>query len=168
MFSIRIAALGAAVSAAVLGGCASSGIIGADLVKNGRAVDPVLISWASKDGSIDGTMTAALPGATYQGRFMQITREVDSNTLAPMWSGWAMGWSDWPGYGPDWAMAAMPPMDAMQFSTVYSGKVVANLKSPGGKLMRCRFQMARPDAGMSGGGTGECQLAGSATVQATF
>ena len=171
MLSIRIAALAAVSTAAALGGCASSGIIGADLVKNGRAVDPVLISWKSKDGSIDGTMTATLPDATYQGRFMQITREVDSDTLAPMWSGWPMGWSDWPGYGPGWAMtpmAPMVPMDAVQFSTVYSGKVVANLKSPGGKLMRCRFQMARPDAGMSGGGTGECQLAGGATVQAAF
>lgn len=168
MLFIRIAALGAVCATAALGGCASSGIIGADLVKNGRAVDPVLITWASKDGSIDGTMTATLPDATYQGRFMQITRKVDSDTLAPMWSGWTTGWSDWPGAGPGWAMAPMAPMDAMQFSTVYSGKTIANLKSPGGKLMRCRFQMTRPDAGMSGGGTGECQMAGGATVQATF
>jgi hypothetical protein len=172
MPSLRFAALGAAaLAAAALGGCASSGIIGADLVKNGRAVDPVLISWKSKDGSIDGTMTATLPDATFQGRFMQITHEVESDTLAPMWAGWPVGWSDWPGYGPGWAMAPMSPMlpmDAVQFSTAYSGKVVANLKSPGGELMRCRFQMTRPDAGMAGGGTGECQLAGGESVQATF
>jgi hypothetical protein len=169
MPSFRFAALCAAATAAsILGGCASSGIIGAELVKSGHAVDPVLISWTSKDGSIDGTMTATLPDATYQGRFMQITREVDSDTLAPMWAGWPMGWLDWPGYGPGWAMDPMVPMDAMQFSTVYSGKVVANLKSPGGKLMRCRFRMTRPDAGMAGGGTGECQLAGGASVQASF
>jgi hypothetical protein len=152
----------ALAGAALLNGCTTTGVFGADLVKNGRAAEPVLFSWKSNDGAIDGTMTATLPDATYQGRFMQVTRQVDSDTLAPMWTGWQDGWSDWP-------MAGMPGMfDATQYSTVYSGRVIANLKSPGGALMRCRFRMAHPDAGMSGGGTGECQMAGGATVQASF
>lgn len=162
MFFIRSALAGALTTAALLSGCTSTGIFGADIVRNGRAIEPVMFSWKSTNGGIDGTLAATLPDATYQGRFMQITRQVDTDSMAPMWSGWPAGWADWP-------LADAPlPMDEMQFSTVYSGRVVANLKSDGGALMRCRFRMARPDAGMAGGGTGECQLAGGTTIQAAF
>lgn len=151
-----------AAAVASLAACTTTGIIGADVVSQGRAVQPVLISWKSTDGSIDGTMTATLPESTYQGRFMQITRQSDTNAMGPMWMGWQAGW-------PDWGFDGMPiGYDVMQFTTSYSGKVVANLRDPGGALMRCRFQLAQPDRGMSGGGTGECQLTGGRTVQANF
>ena len=58
--------------------------------------------------------------------------------------------------------------DTVQFTTAYSGKVIANLKSSSGGSMRCRLQMTRPEAGMSGGGSGECQVAGGVPFQATF
>ncbi|WP_077000092.1 hypothetical protein [Variovorax sp. KK3] len=163
MTTLRFAAItGALAAAALLGACTTTGTFGGDVVRNGRATTPVQFSWQSKDGSIDGTMTAKLPDATYQGRFMQVTRQVDSDTLAPMWAGWPNAWSDWP-------MGGMPGMmDATQFSTVYSGRVIANLKSPGGALLRCRFQMTQPDAGMGGGRTGECQGVGGSVIQATF
>jgi hypothetical protein len=34
--------------------------------------------------------------------------------------------------------------------------------------MRCHFNLNDPLAGMGGGGQGQCQLAGGATVDATF
>lgn len=158
----RCALASAFTAAMLMSGCTTTGVFGADIVSNGRAVEPVMFSWKSTNGGIGGTMVATLPDATYQGRFLQITRQVDSDTMAPMWSGWPAGWADWPLTG------APLPMDEMQFTTVYSGRVVANLENASGTLMRCRFQMARPDAGMAGGGTGECQLAGGTTIQATF
>ena len=84
--------------------------------------------------------------------------------LAPMWDGWNEGWHDWP-YGgepyPD-------TYDATQFITYYSGKVVANLETGGGRRMRCRFHLVDPRSGMAGGGQGECQLSGGRIIHATF
>lgn len=153
--------LGAIVCASIAG-CTSTGTINADLVKGERAVAPVTITWKSTDGAISGTMTAVLPGSTYQGRFMQVTRETDTNAFAPLWSGWPDGWSDWnlDGYPGE--------INASQFSTVYTGRVVANLKNTAGGLMRCRFNMNHPSQGMTGGGSGECQAAGGRNIQATF
>jgi hypothetical protein len=56
----------------------------------------------------------------------------------------------------------------MQFSTVYSGKVIANLKNPAGRAMRCRLQLEQPESGMTGGGSGQCQIAGGPAFNASF
>jgi hypothetical protein len=69
-----------------------------------------------------------------------------------MWWGWSTGWADW------------QPVN----TTNYSGNVVANLRGPGVQRMRCHFNLNDPLAGMGGGGQGQCQLAGGATVDATF
>jgi hypothetical protein len=44
------------------------------------------------------------------------------------------------------------------FITQYSGKVLAHLRAPSGEKMRCQFVLKRPEAGLDGGGTGDCQL----------
>ncbi len=62
----------------------------------------------------------------------------------------------------------MGGFDAVQFTTMYSGKVIATLTSPSGPPMRCRLHMMRPEQGMAGGGAGECQISGGPTIQATF
>ncbi|MDM0113225.1 hypothetical protein QTI66_13790 [Variovorax sp. J22R133] len=148
---------------AVLNGCASSGMGGGDIVQKGKPAQPVLFSWQSRDGSIDGTMTATTPDSTFQGRFTQVTRQTVTESLAPMWDPWPMAWSDWPYEG--WGVGGF---DVVQFGTVYSGKVIANLKDPTGRAMRCRLQLAQPEMGMKGGGSGECQIAGSPAFNATF
>jgi len=156
-----------ATSATVLGAlllsaCTTTGVGSGEIVTPGRHSEPVLFSWISKDGGITGSMTASLPGAKYQGPFIQITQQTQGDAFLPMWDGWSPGWADWPYRGYDFNY------DSYQFSTTYSGKVVANLKGDAGKLMRCRFTMARPEAGMSAGGSGECQIVGGALIQATF
>ncbi|MGJ7506081.1 hypothetical protein [Variovorax sp. GT1P44] len=153
----------ALMAAALLGGCASSGMGGGDIVRPGKAPDPVLFSWQSRDGSIDGTMTATTSDATYQGRFMQITQQTVADSLAPMWDAWPMGWSDWPYDG--WAA---PMVSVEQFVTVYSGRVIANMRSVDGRSMRCRLQLVQPDMGMKGGGDGQCQIAGGPSFHASF
>ena len=155
----------AAAAAILLGGCTSTGMGGGDIVQQGKPAVPVLFSWKSSDGGITGSMTATLPAATYQGRFLQVTRQTQSDALAPMWGDFPTGWSDW-SY---WGMGGMGgTYDPVQFATIYSGKVIATLKSVTGSQMRCRLHMLKPDQGMSGGGAGECQILGGATIQASF
>jgi hypothetical protein len=122
---------------------------------------PVSFSWQSKDGGVTGTMSATLPGgAAFTGPYLEITNTADTTQFYPMWSGWTPGWSDW-GYGGFGGIG-------QGFTTDYTGKVVANLQGPGSQRMRCNFNLNDPPAGMGGGGQGQCQLAGGATVDAVF
>lgn len=157
-------ALGASL---LLGACASSGTGTGELVRNGKP-QTIAFTWNSSDGGITGTLTTSLSGAAYSGRFVQITRQTQSDVMAPMWGGWSPGWPDWPywGYGAGYGGAV--GFDAAQFTTVYSGKVIANLSAPTGGMMRCRLHMLQPMQGMAGGGTGECQVMNGPTIQATF
>jgi len=144
-----------ALATALLTGCASSGMGGGDIVQAGKPMQPVLVSWKSDDGAIDGSMTATLPDGVFQGRFMEITRQTVSDGLAPMWAPWPMGWNDWP----DEVWAGGPVWQSESTSTQYSGKVVANLTDGGNRQMRCRIQLITPDMGMKGGGSGQCKVA---------
>lgn len=148
----------------VIAGCTTTGIGRGEMTAKDKPAEPVLFSWKSTDGGISGTMVTTLPDATYTGKFFQITRQTQSETLAPMWNGWSVGWYDWP----YWSQPYPAMYNATQFITYYSGKVVANLETNGGQHMRCRFHLANPASGMAGGGQGECQLSGRRIIDATF
>lgn len=150
----RRAAFCAALAGASLAllGCTTTGA-GSGSLSPGNS--PVAFNWTSKDGGNTGTMSAILDnGTTFNGPFLQVTQNVQADSFEPMWHGWRRGWADW---GPD-----------SVFATSYSGKVVANLQSPDNQRLRCRFDLNRPVAGMSGGGQGQCQFAGGRTVDAVF
>jgi hypothetical protein len=116
---------------------------------------PVSFTWQSKDGGTTGTMSAMLAdGRTFSGTYLQVTSEARSDDFAPMWSGWRHGWSDWDRFP--------------AFTTVYSGRVMANMQSGDGERMRCRFYLNDPVQGMEGGGQGQCQLADGHSVDALF
>jgi hypothetical protein len=155
----------AALAAGFLTGCASSGMGGGDIVQSGQSPQPVLISWKSDAGAISGSMTATLPDDVFQGRFMEITRQTVSDDVAPMWAPWPIGWGDWPDDGV-WAGAPLWPSESV--STQYSGKVIANLADAGGRQMRCRIQLATPDMGMKGGGSGKCKVADGPAFAVSF
>jgi hypothetical protein len=141
----------------LLAGCSAAGT-GSGAVEPGGA--PVRLAWKSEDGGETGTMTATLPdGRTFSGPFTQVRSTARRESFAPFWNGWAPGWVDWP------LMAGQP---VTEFVTVYSGRVIANLQSPDGQHMRCRFQLNKPDAGMRGGGQGQCRLADGRTIDAVF
>lgn len=160
------AALLAAAALSLLSACStlSSGMGGGELVRPHQPDVPVLLSWRSHDGGMSGTLVATLPDATYQGHFFQITQETARERVAPLWDGWNVGWSDWP----DQPWNGAEPLAWTEFTTRYSGKVLANLRTDGGQHMRCRLQLAEPARGMAGGGTGACQLHGSGTLRARF
>lgn len=144
--------------------CTSTGIGGGQLSGAGAPEAPVTFNWKSTDGGMSGTMTAALPDATFQGRFFQITGQTRREVLDPLWMHWHRGWYDWP----YWGGPLQPPYPATQFITHYSGKVVATLESSSEQRMRCRFHLVEPSRGMSGGGEGQCQLSDGRVVQAVF
>ena len=149
--SLVVAAVGAA-------GCATMGTgTGATL----SGADPVTFTWKGSTASASGTMAASLSdGTTYTGRYFQITKETEVDSLEPLWVGWRGRWGG--GYGwDDWA-------NDPGFVTQYTGRVVANLAIPSGAHMRCRFQLADLTAGMSGGGNGQCQMPDGKTIDATF
>ena len=142
----------------VLGACTTigtgTGTLGADN-------QPVNFAWTSTDGGTSGTMTATLAdGSAFSGAYLQVTSTARNDDFAPMWSEWNYGWPDW-----QWAGAGMP---ISSFQTVYSGHVMANLQSTDGKHMRCDFYLNNPSSGMEGGGQGQCQVQGGATVDAVF
>ena len=145
--------------------CTSTGSGGGQVRDTTGQEAPVTFRWQSTDGGISGTLTATLPGALFEGRFFQITRQIRAEALDPLWMHWRSGWYDWPYWnGP---LPAPYPTTA-QFITYYSGKVVATLESAGQPHMRCRFHLVAPARGMSGGGEGECQLSDGRVVQAVF
>jgi hypothetical protein len=79
--------------------------------------------------------------------------------VAPLWDGWYSGWRGAGFWG------AAPSTD---FITHYSGRVVANLATSNATHMRCKFQLVHPSEGMSGGGSGQCQLPDGKTIDASF
>ncbi len=148
----------------LLTACTYTGTGSGQMSVAGSPEQPVEFAWNSTDGGITGTMTASIPGATFEGRFFEITRQTRGEVLEPLWSHWRRGWNDWPYWGYPWSQ----PYPTTQFITHYSGKVVASLVSGNGQHMRCRFHLAEPARGMRGGGQGECQLSGDHSIRAVF
>jgi hypothetical protein len=151
------AALPLVVVAIGAAGCATMGSgTGATL----SGADAVTFNWKGNTASNSGTMTAMLShGTTFTGQYFQITRDTTVDSLGPLWVGWGGRFG---GFGFDyWG-------DDDSFITKYTGRVVANLAAPDGSHMRCNFQLADPLGGMSGGGSGQCQLPDGKTIDATF
>jgi hypothetical protein len=111
-------------------------------------------------GTLKATVTK--PGGvaeTYEGKFYQITRDTQIQTIGGLWEPWYPGWGGWDYWGPE-------PQDS--FVEHFSGHVVANLAGPDGQRMRCQFQLNRSGEGMKGGGQGQCQLPSGQTINAEF
>jgi len=160
-------AVAAAAATLALAGCVAGGAIQARVTRpeNGG---PVAMRYRTDRFDDNGTLTATLPdGERYRGRFLQVTSDTDAETLDPYWGGWGVGWDGWgpwsDDYGPYIAGADVPT-----FIRNYSGKVIATLLGDRGGRMRCRFRLADPEKGMSGGGVGECQTGPGERIDATF
>ena len=143
-----------AVAGLALAACTSTGV-GSGYA--GQA--PVTFNWISKDGGISGTMSATTSdGDRYTGNFVQVTKTISVEALAPMWDGWNSYWRDW-------GVGTLP---ITKTAEQYSGKVIANLRGPSGAKMRCRFTLNAPMSGMGGGGQGECQTGTGKAIDAVF
>lgn len=155
------------VMTAMMAGCTASGPITAHMIKpdSGAAV---AMSYRSQRFTNNGTMTATTPdGQQYTGPYLQVTSDTTGEMMDPYWGGWGTGWDGWTpwsdDYGP-WIAGADVPTVLRN----YSGKVIASLSGNRGGQMRCRFRLADPEEGMSGGGLGECETATGDRITATF
>ena len=159
----RMPPVSSLVATMMIAGCASMGSGSGIESFDGR---PVAFAWDSKDGGNTGNMSATLDGNVgFDGPFLQMVSTIQTNDLAPLWYGWHAGWPDW-NHDADGSKWSESP--EAEFSTHYSGEIVANLKGEDSQQLRCRFHLNRPSAGMRGGGQGECQLTGGRTVSASF
>ena len=148
-------------------GCVASGPINGRLKLPGKEPVPVTMTYRSERFGENGTMQATLPGGeTFSGRYLQVTSETSAEAIDPMWGGFSMGWDSFGGEGGIEGPAWVGGYDMPEFMQNYSGKVIALLLGDRGDKMRCRFRLANPSEGMSGGGVGECQVTGGATIDA--
>ena len=147
--------LGFVALATLLGGaCTTMGTGTGDTRGGGPGVRFDWQAESATRGHITATFTN---GKSYSGMLFQITSDTTVDDTGPMWAGWGGRWGGWPYWdsGPE-------------FSTHYSGRVVANLKNQDGEGMRCNFRLIDPSRGMVGGGQGKCQLSNGHTIDATF
>ena len=135
-------------------GCSTTGT-GIGYTPSGASA--TTFNWKSSD-LVSGTINATLADGThYSGKYYQVTsdRKFDSATG---FSGWYSGWDE-----TDWGVGPSPDSVAQ-----YTDRVIANLASPSGSSMRCRFKLAYPSNGMYGGGHGECRLPGGKPIDVRF
>jgi hypothetical protein len=115
---------------------------------------PVAFTWES-EGDKSGDITATFnSGRVFTGEYVQISRDVRSESLDPLWNGWdrprnANAWRYW------------SASSRSEFVRENTGRVLANLHDDKGEYMRCRFTLINPERGMKGGGEGRCQLSDS-------
>ncbi len=157
--------LGLLLLTAALTGCATIGLMSGRLFVPGQLVAPVVFRFESDRSGKGGTLSVRLPsGEAFSGRYGQITPTTPDNSLAPFFTGWAPGWSDWGPFGEPWLVGA----DVTTFVRNYSGKVVATLVGDKGGAMRCRFRLSDPEAGMDSRGVGECQVSSGGRIDVQF
>jgi len=143
-----------------LGACTSMGGGSGFAAPGNEAVN---FSWKSDDGSgTSGRMSATLAdGTIFSGDYLEVTRQAASPEIEPEWNRWDRVVSDLT------TEEAMPAF-GLANPTLYSGRVLANLRSGDGQSMRCRFHLNVPSEGMAGGGQGKCDLPNGGSVDAVF
>ena len=143
------------------------GLLGAACTTMGTGVSEtrgdrqsVSFDWESKN-AVTAEITATLAdGKRYTGSLFQIASDTRVEEVAPLWDGWHGWWAR----GGAWDYWDADP----DFITHYTGRVVANLSDMQGDHMRCNFRLVHSAKGMTGGGTGECQLFDGQTIDANF
>jgi hypothetical protein len=106
--------------------------------------------WASGSDPSKGKIEAFLPdGRRFRGSFVH-PRTVQRLSSYDLY--WGAGGGPWSAASP-WY-----PWSGGHFTTHYGGTALAHLEARDGTRMRCEFTLYRPDAGLAGGGQGDCQL----------
>jgi hypothetical protein len=156
--------LHAAIAAALVG-CVTTGSIGGRLSASGQPPTPVTFSFQSDRFGEGGTLSVTLPdGEYFSGRYLQVTSTSTADVVRPITVFWGPRWHHWGPFGDPW----LDESDYTSFVTNYSGRVVATLFGNKGNTMRCRFQLSNPQAGLSQGGVGECNVSNGGTIEAQF
>jgi len=148
-----------------------TGIMAADwspAAKSGDQPQKIIIAWESESENT-GSMTFTLGpgGQRFVGPYMLLettVQHVETQPLYSLWdspnfSSWAASDSDdW--FSPGWGVTA--------WVDHYDGRVVSGLHGNRGGSARCHFTLSDTAAGLTGGGSGECQLSDGGLLKADF
>lgn len=106
-------------------------------------------------------------GEHFQGPYVRVEKSTKGHLLVEVFNGWSSPEWEELQHDPDgdWTATATTYGD---FANFYTGKVVATLTGSEGHLMRCRFSLTSPDAGLLGGGEGDCQVSDLGSVRLRF
>ena len=145
-------------------GCAS-GPVTARVDVPGRSPVPLTMSWESGLFGGSGTMAAVMPdGERFSGKYTVVKKEMSRGWVDPAWEGEVppdaqgdMDASMWGG-ARDWGA----------FIRTHENKAIATLKGDRGTTMLCRFSLLASEAGMRGGGSGNCQTSKGTKISASF
>ncbi len=116
----------------------------------------VAFTWRSGADPSEGQIEAVLPGGRrFHGTYVQPRTTQWRNDYDLYWGAWTGPW----GYARPWYLGPRS-----SFLVQYSGKALAHLEAPDSARMRCEFTLYQPDAGLAGGGQGDCQLSSNEEV----
>jgi hypothetical protein len=162
----RLMTLAGMTVAMALAGCATSGPIAGQLVIPGQPPQRVTMTYRSDRFDESGRLSVTLPsGEHFAGRYVQVTSTTAVETIGPTWASWGPVWTEWGPFNENWITG---PNDVYSFRQNYTGRVVATLFGNRGNMLRCRFMLVNPPAGMQDGGNGECQLSTGGKIDAQF
>jgi hypothetical protein len=145
-------------------GCARGPVTGQVAVA-GQSPAPLTMSWESGLFGERGTMAAVMPdGERFSGKYVVVKEGMARGRIDPAWEGDEP--ADARGEIDDsmWGAAR----DRVAFVRKHLNKAVATLKGNRGTTMLCRFSLQAAEAGMRGGGSGDCQTSKGAKISANF
>ncbi len=156
-----------------------TGVIAAHWTPPGKSSEPIVLGWESESKNTGRIFcTLGRGGQRFTGHYIRIVAGTKVETVAPVLDTWGPIWSgyDWGGANDSWWWGpAGEPMGEYMASSYYpifvqeyTGKAVASLIGDKGDTMRCRFTLRRPQEGLMGGGTGECQTSNGSRISADF
>jgi len=145
-------------------GCASGPVTGQVAVAD-QPPAPLTTSWKSGLFGESGTMAAVMPdGERFSGKYVVVKEGMARGRIDPAWEGDepadARGEIDESMWG--------AARDRAAFVSKHLSKAVATLKGNRGTTMLCRFSLQAAEAGMRGGGSGDCQTSKGAKISASF
>ena len=146
-------------------GCATTGTAVGELERPAtKGEEAVTMVWKSAASDPDrGTISGTLPDGThYSGQYFEVIKTAEAALYEPAWEGWARYW---PGWEAPWPHHKRSDPDWTGFIEIYTGRVIANMKSDDGQVrVRCRFTISEPREGLKGGGNGSCQMSNGDTI----
>jgi hypothetical protein len=148
----------------ILTACSTTGTAVGRLEQPTGNAESVTFVWKSDAADPDrGSISGTLPdGSHYSGRYYEVIKTADAQIYSPAWEGWSPYWAGWHA---GWHPGPMDELDWPGFITIYTGRVIANMKSDDASTrLRCRFRVDDPRDGLGRGGRGDCQLSNGESI----
>ena len=147
---------------------AKTGMLPARFTSPKGVTEPVPFSFEAASAK-RGTMSTALGdgGEQFHGSYVRVEASTKDHLVTEIYDGFsAPEWQVWE-HDPDGGWTATG-VSFGAFAHFYTGKVVATLAGNRGSSMRCQLTLREPESGLSGGGSGGCQVSSGGTLRLEF